>query len=104
MCHAYFVCLIYFPGTRSSPWPRSAEDIACIISSFGFTTRVLLRSQGLGDVPRRADGACNHCTTTAHRPNTCLWDHLGADTAASLALSSDRPLPVAAAGNSYTRA
>lgn len=50
--------------------------------------------EGSGDVPRRADGAGNHCTTTAHRPNTCLWDHLGADTAASLALSSDRALPV----------
>src|SRR6266536_2266320 len=70
----------------------------------GAFRRVLLLSQGLGDGPRRADGAGNHCTTPASRPNTYLWDHLGADTAASLPLSSDRSLPAAAAGNSYTRA
>src|SRR6266699_228143 len=58
-----------------------------------LSRKVLLLSQGLGDGPRRADGAGNHCTTPAYRPNTYLWDHLGADTAVSLPLSEDRSLP-----------
>src|SRR6266567_4706283 len=94
---------------KSTNWIHSIPGVSNPPSTLikkrgGAFRRVLLLSQGLGAVPHRADGAGNHCTTPASRPNTCLWDHLGADTAASLSLSSDRSLPAAAAGNSYTRA
>ncbi len=53
----------------------------------GYPGSVFLHPQGLEGVWRRSDDACNHSTRNAHRPNTCLLDHQGGDTAASLVQS-----------------